>query len=396
MRYFARLVGALAMAGLLSQASGCVAGAAGNDANVSPDSVAANGATSANGGNIEQIRDERAHDAFTPDFAIGPGDVLDISVPDVPEINSRVERVSAQNTIDLPVAGDVRVGGLTEDQAREAIRNALSKLVKDPQVNLFVKEYTSRQVAVVGMVNKPGLFSLNSRSDTVLDLIGKAGGMTERASNVVILIPAPASNGGRISASMLAALNDSQTANSQSATSDKQLAAQSPASAEGPQKAFTPDQNGFSKASYSTVPKGADSVSIDLISLTRGSRDDIPVRPGDVIIVPASGSVLVQGWVRTPGAYPITPGLTAYGAVTAAGGAMFSSTARLLRTDHSGQRVEMRLDLAKVEHGEEPDIAVQSGDVVLVNKSAAGAVPYGMYEIFEHFGSGMSIGVPLF
>ena len=381
---------------LLTQASGCSTGTTENDANVSPDSLATKRATRANGGNIEQIRDERTNDAFTPDFAIGPGDVLDISVPDVPEINSRVERVSAQNTIDLPVAGDVKVGGLTEDQARDAIRNALSKLVKDPQVNLFVKEYTSRQVAVVGMVNKPGLYSLNSRSDTVLDLIGKAGGMTERASNVVILIPAPASNDRQIPVSLLAALNDSQTANSPSVSSDKQLAAQSPVSAQGPEKAFAPDQHGFSKASYSSVPQGADSVAIDLTSLTRGSRDDIPVRPGDVIIVPASGSVLVQGWVRTAGAYPITPGLTAYGAVTAAGGAMFSSTARLLRTDHSGQRVEMRLDLAKVEHGEEPDIAVQSGDVVLVNKSAAGAVPYGMYEIFEHFGSGLSLGVPFF
>ena len=59
--------------------------------------------------------------------------MIDISVPDVPEINSRVERVSAQGTIDLPVAGDVKIGGLTEDQARDAIRQSLSKLVKDPE-----------------------------------------------------------------------------------------------------------------------------------------------------------------------------------------------------------------------------------------------------------------------
>ena len=105
-------------------------------------------------------------------------------------------------------------------------------------------------------------------------------------------------------------------------------------------------------------------------NLTRGSPDDIPVRPGDVIIVPASGSVLVQGWVRTPGAYPITPGMTEYGAITAAGGAMFSSTARLLRANHSGERTEYAFDLAKIEQGQEPDIQVESGDVVVVNKSA--------------------------
>jgi protein involved in polysaccharide export with SLBB domain len=347
--------------------------------------------------NVEQIRDQRTHDSFTPDFAIGPGDVLEISVPDVPEIDSRTERVSAQGMIDLPVAGNIKIGGLTEDQARDAIRQSLSKLVKDPDVNLFVKEYKSRQVAVVGMVNGPGLYSLNSRSDTVLDLIGRAGGMNERASNVVMLIPAPPSSGGRVPSGIIADLHDSERRSaSGGATAAENLGAQTATNAQAPESATAPDPTGIPKASYSPAPKGADAVSIDLTTLTRGSREDIPVRPGDVIIVPASGSVMVQGWVRTPGAYPITPGLTEYGAITAAGGAMFSSTARLLRIDHSGQRTENQFDIAKIEHGEQQDIPVQSGDVVVVNRSATGALPYGFYFLAEHFGTGLSMGAPAF
>ena len=401
MRYLATLPKALAIMPIFFMAISCAPSGTNTDPPAVSRSSAAsyessNSGDSVSGDNIDRIRDQRSQDSFTPDFAIGPGDVIDISVPDVPEISSRVERVSAQNNIDLPVAGEIKVGGLTEAQARDAIRTALAKLVKDPDVNLFVKEYKSRQVAVVGMVNRPGLYSLNSRSDTILDLIGRAGGMTERASNVVVLVPAPPSNDGRIPSSVLANLNDQRRNASQATALSGQLGVQTATSAQGSEEAVAPDPAGIKQTSYSPVPKGAESVSIDVTALTRGSREDIPVRPGDVIIVPASGSVLVQGWVRNPGAYAITPGMTEYGAITAAGGAMFSSTARLLRVDHSGERAESKFDLAKIESGEEQDVPVQSGDVVVVNKSVAGAAPYGFYELFEHFGTGMSMGMAAF
>lgn len=406
MHYLATLLKVLAITPIFFMAISCAPNVTNKDPaavshspTLSDDTGNLGGSASADnsGDDIDRIREQRSQDSFNPDFAIGPGDIIDISVPDVPEISSRVERVSAQNNIDLPVAGEIKVGGLTEAQARDAIRTALAKLVKDPDVNLFVKEYKSRQVAVVGMVNRPGLYSLNSRSDTVLDLIGRAGGMNERSSNVVMLIPAPPSNGGRVPSGIVANLHDSERRNaSRDAMAPGELGAQTAVSAQSPETATVPDPAGITRASYSSIPKGADAVSIDLNTLTRGSREDIPVRPGDVIIVPASGSVLVQGWVRTPGAYSITPGMTEYGAITAAGGAMFSSTARLLRIGHSGERTEYKFDIAKIEHGEQQDIPVQSGDVVVVNRSATGALPYGFYFLAEHFGTGFSMGSTAF
>jgi polysaccharide biosynthesis/export protein len=352
------------------------------------------GASAASDSELQQLWTERRHDSFTPDFAIGPGDVIQISVPDVQEIKSRVERVSARNTIAIPIAGEVRVGGLTEQQAREAIRAALARLVKDPQVDVFVKEYVSRQVAVIGMVNKPGLYSLTSRSNTILDMIGLAGGLNDRASGRVIFIPMM--GGAADMAAMQKMLQAAGTASDSDRVQphpalETQSTAEGPA---GPQKASAPVADGAVNPVSLTLPRESHPIYIELTGLTRGGEDDLPVRPGDVIVVPASGDVLVQGWVATPGAYHITPGLTALGAIAAAGGEMFSTTARVLRAGPNGQRVGIPVDISSVRSGQEPDIAVESGDVVMVDRSVVGAVPYTIYSIFTRFGGGMAVPIP--
>src|SRR6202040_1622976 len=112
--------------------------------------------------------------------------VLDISVADVSELKKRVERVSPQGTIELPIAGSLQVSGLSEPQLHAALTKAFSKYIKDPEVDVFVQSYSSRQVAVVGMVNKPGLYTLNRRDETILDLIGRAGGMSDNAGSSMI------------------------------------------------------------------------------------------------------------------------------------------------------------------------------------------------------------------
>jgi len=320
--------------------------------------------------------------------------VIQVSVPDVQEIKSRVERVSARNTITIPIAGEVQVGGLTEQQAREAIRTALSRLVKDPQVDVFVKEYVSRQVAVIGMLNKPGLYSLTSRSNTILDMIGLAGGLNDRASDRVIFIPMMA--GSADMAAMLKMLRAANTASDADRVQPQPLiqthsAAEEPAHA---QKASAPVADGAVNPASLTLPKQSHPIYIELTALTRGSEDDLQVRPGDVIIVPASGDVLVQGWVATPGAYHITPGLTALGAIAAAGGEMFSTTARVLRAGPNGDRVGIPVNISSVRSGQEPRPPGSVGRRRMVDRSLVGAVPYTIYSVFTRFGGGMAIPIP--
>jgi len=141
-------------------------------------------------GRLETLWQERTQSAASSDFAVGPGDVLQVTVPEMVELKDRQVRVSGDRTIELPVLGSVDVGGLTEAQVRDALKQHLRKYMKDPQVDVFVKEYQSRMVAVEGMVQKPGLYGLTSRSDTVMDVISRAGGMLENASTRVIFVPA--------------------------------------------------------------------------------------------------------------------------------------------------------------------------------------------------------------
>jgi protein involved in polysaccharide export with SLBB domain len=138
----------------------------------------------------------------------------------------------------------------------------------------------------------------------------------------------------------------------------------------------------------------SDPIQIDLTSVARESQLDLPVRPGDTVIVPAAGMVMVAGWVQSPGAFHIVPGMTALGAVTAAGGALFSQTAEVLRTNATGRRSATVVNLSSVKSGQEVDVPVQAGDVVYVRRSAIGAVPYAAYTLFTKFGTGMYMPMP--
>jgi protein involved in polysaccharide export with SLBB domain len=86
--------------------------------------------------------------------------------------------------------------------------------------------------------------------------------------------------------------------------------------------------------------------------------------------------------------------MTALSAVSAAGGALFSQTAEVLRTNPDGSRRSILVDLSKVKAGEEADVPVEAGDIVFVRQSAIGAVPYAFYEIFKKFGTGMYLPPP--
>jgi SLBB domain len=136
------------------------------------------------------------------------------------------------------------------------------------------------------------------------------------------------------------------------------------------------------------ILKRTDPIIIDLQDLTRGASQQylpLPVRPGDVIMVPGGGEVLVQGWVDKPGAYKISPGLTLLGTIAAAGGEMFpadSGAVRLIRNGKQGEKVSYIADLDKIKQSEQPDITVQEGDVIEVTSSTPKLIPYGVYRFF--------------
>jgi polysaccharide export outer membrane protein len=323
---------------------------------------------------------EASKDLTASDFMLGPGDVLRISIPLIENLKDRTVRVSEENTIALPMLGEINVSGMNEEDLRTELSHRVRKYMYHPQVDVFVQHTENRQVAVLGSVKSPGRYMLASRSDTLMTMIGRAGGMTEDAASRVILIPASGAG---------AAGAHGAAVRSQHAESDP------PA---GSPLAFDPDGSPtFSQASVAQpvklddLPKIAGPIEV-IIRLSRSGDQrylGLPARAGDTILVPAAGEVTVQGWVDKPGAFKITPGMTVLGSVAAAGGALFSSSATLLRDQGDGSKIEMPLDLARIKRGEAPDPPLQGGDVIILERSVVGALPYTVYFLISRIGLGV-------
>jgi polysaccharide export outer membrane protein len=287
---------------------------------------------------------ERAGAVPGADFPIGPGDVLEITVADLPELTEHSARVGGDGRIELPLLGVLPVAGRTEQEVTQLLRSRLAaSVMHDPSVSVFVREYKSRIVGVIGAVAKPGFHALSSHDDTILDALTLAGGLNDKAALHLYFIPAGHPGGAPRTAPAVAA----------AALAD---------------------------------PQRGNPIVVELSSLSEGGNPvhlGLPVRPGDVILVPERGEVLVKGWVHEPGSHPITPRLTVLGAVVAAGGPRFAADRddiELIRTDGNGRKQAQLFALERLERGDQRDIPVQAGDVINVGASAPKAVAWTIYE----------------
>jgi polysaccharide export outer membrane protein len=110
------------------------------------------------------------------DYRIGPSDLLEVSVFQVPEL-SRTVRVNTNGGVTLPLIGTVQAGGLTGQQLEAQIAQKLQeKYLQEPQVSVFIKEFISQRVTVSGEVNKAGVFPVSGRT-TLMQAIAMAGGL---------------------------------------------------------------------------------------------------------------------------------------------------------------------------------------------------------------------------
>ena len=130
---------------------------------------------------LKALFEKRSKAVESLDYPIGPGDVIEISVPGVDDLKERTVRVGGDGGIQLPLIGQIQAGGLTEPQLADQLKAALSKYMYSPQVDVFIKEYRSRQVAVVGAVRTPGLITLTG-SDVSYPRRDHAGGRNDRRS----------------------------------------------------------------------------------------------------------------------------------------------------------------------------------------------------------------------
>jgi polysaccharide export outer membrane protein len=120
------------------------------------------------------------------DYIIGPGDVLDISVWKVEELTKLVT-VLPDGKIAFPLVGQVTAGGKTVDELSQELEKKLLKFVPDLNLSILVHQVNSMMIYVIGRVNNPGRFILNSNID-VLQALTLAGGLNPFAQGGKIKI----------------------------------------------------------------------------------------------------------------------------------------------------------------------------------------------------------------
>jgi len=120
-------------------------------------------------------------------FRIGPYDLLKIEVFQVPELSSQL-RVNEDGFVAMPLIGNVKVGGLTPQQAEQAISAKLGEdYLQHPQVSIFVAEYASQKLTGIGQLQKPGVFPVAGRT-TLMQAIALAGGLGDVADKEEIIV----------------------------------------------------------------------------------------------------------------------------------------------------------------------------------------------------------------
>ena len=129
-----------------------------------------------------------------PEYRVGPGDVLFVTVWDHPELAQPVRGglqdlavkegrlVAADGTMYYPYAGSLRVAGLTCAEVRAVLTTRLTGVVIDPKVDVKVVSYRAYRVQVTGEVRKPGTLTLDDTPKGVLQALDETGGLSADAS----------------------------------------------------------------------------------------------------------------------------------------------------------------------------------------------------------------------
>ncbi len=265
------------------------------------------------------------------DYKIGPEDLIEVSVFEEEKLNKTV-RVSSQGNISLPLLGILRVKGLTANELEKEIRELLAeKYLQDPHVSVFIKEYRSQRISVMGAVDKPGPYDVTGQK-TILSILGMAGGLKEDAGPLLFLIRPP-----------------------------------------------QPEEE-VSQGEKSSEPIKPNTFVIDLEELlVKGDLSlNLPLVHGDVINIPISGKIFVGGEVNKPGGFPLKGKKVTVGqAIAMAEGLKPEAKggeAKIFR--HSGKGNEREIlsaDIYAIQKGHSEDIVLRENDILVVPKSGVKA-----------------------
>ena len=258
-------------------------------------------------------------------YRIGPGDVLDIRIFNRPQLSRDAVRVEGSGMIRMPlVDGEIQAACKTEGELAEDIKTRYLKYYRNPQVDVFIKEYHAREVAVVGAINEQGRYQMQRRL-RLLELLTYAKGPSDKAGQTINIVRAP--------------------------------------------------RSGLCNNGASATDEGGSFISLRLNDTMRGEEKANPyVEPGDIVTLPEADQVYVIGNVYSPRTLPMKEPLTISRAVAMAGGPLRDSKTdqvRLVRRQlgsTTATQIIVNLDAIKKKNAE--DIALQPNDIVEIPESA--------------------------
>lgn len=121
------------------------------------------------------------------DYRVGAQDLLQISVFGVQELSHQA-RVNSNGMINVPLIGSVMAGGKTVPELEKELAELYADgYLQNPQVTIFIKEYTSQRVTMEGAFEKPGIYPLTGRT-SLLQAVAMAGGTDEFADLDAVVV----------------------------------------------------------------------------------------------------------------------------------------------------------------------------------------------------------------
>lgn len=253
---------------------------------------------------------------LTGEYRIGPRDLLEIRVLELPELNVE-RRVGDAGVVSLPLVGDVPVAGLTATESSDRLASILTaRYVNRANVTIVIKEFTNKPISVLGAVQKPGSLNVSGKWD-LLQAISAAGGLSQNAGRRIYV---------------LRRSENGLTDRLEIATSD--------------------------------------------LFVNPSPRWNVTIYPSDVINVPARSPVRVfcLGEVRSPGAldFDSDDRITLLSVIAKAGGLTDRAargSIRIKRRGADGRDAEITANYGRIVSGKDPDPTLMGDDVVVVKES---------------------------
>lgn len=123
------------------------------------------------------------------EYQLAPGDVIRIQVFQNPDLTLET-RVSENGTITYPLVGQVVLGGLALSEAEQRIANRLEEgdFILRPQVSVLLLQNRGNQVSVLGQVNRPGRYPLETVNTRLTEMLATAGGIAATGSETIVLV----------------------------------------------------------------------------------------------------------------------------------------------------------------------------------------------------------------